>query len=58
MTKKKQELLMAKSKIADNLNKVDQSVNDWTELACKTFDFACKAQDKFKNGSIEEKRLS
>lgn len=53
---KKQALMEEKIRLHDELSKVDQHVEEWTELAAKTFDFTVNIQERFRNGSVDDKR--
>ena len=46
-----------KAKVQENLGKVDRHIDEWTELAAKTFDFAATAQERFANGDIEDRKI-
>ena len=56
-SEKRESLLEEKSKVQENLGKVDRHIDDWTELAAKTFDFAATAQERFENGDIEDRKI-
>lgn len=53
----RQKLLNEKAKVQENLGKVDRHINEWTELAAKTFDFAATAQERFASGDIEDRKI-
>ena len=55
-TAKKQELLIQKTREMEELGKVDNHINEWLDMAEKTFKFACTAQERFANGTIEDKK--
>lgn len=55
-SEKRQSLLEEKAKIQENLAKVDRHIDDWTELAAKTFDFASTAVERFEKGDVEERK--
>lgn len=52
----KRKLHIEKANIAQQLASVNTHVDDWTELAAKTFDFASTAQERFLNGTIQDKK--
>jgi len=54
---KKTSLMNEKAKVQEYLAKVDRHIDEWTELAAKTFDFAATAQEKFANGDIENRKI-
>lgn len=49
-------LIRKKSKIKSLLKKDDKQADEWIDLTAKTFDFAAKAQERFTNGSSEDKK--
>lgn len=53
----KQKLLIEKEDIQQELLKTDNLTDDWMKVAVNVFNFASKALDKWKNGTIEEKRV-
>jgi len=55
--KKKKELIKEKARLQELLNDSDKRVTDWLEKAEKVFNFAKEAKEKFKNGTLEEKRM-
>ena len=55
-SEKRKSLLEEKAKVQENLGKVDRHIDDWTELAAKTFDFASTAVERFEKGDIEERK--
>jgi site-specific DNA recombinase len=54
--KKKAELEAQKTKLNETLSSIDSHANEWTNLTIDTFNFVKTAQDKFLNGTIEEKK--
>lgn len=54
---KREELLGEKAKVQENFAKVDRHIDEWTDLAAKTFDFAATAQERFTNGDIEDRKI-
>lgn len=54
---KKASLTDEKAKVQENLGKVDRHIDEWTDLAAKTFDFASTAQERFANGDIEDRKI-
>ncbi len=54
---KKESLLVEKARAQELLSKVDKYIDEWAELAAKTFDFAATAQDRFSDGDIEERKI-
>lgn len=55
-SEKRESLLEEKAKVQENLAKVDRHIDDWSELAAKTFDFASTAIDRFEKGDVEERK--
>lgn len=53
---KKQTLEQEKQRLFEELSKIDVHVTEWTNLAIETFNFVKTAQDKFANGTIEQKK--
>ncbi len=53
----RQKLLIEKEDINQELLKTDNLTDDWMNVAVNVFNFASKALDKWKNGTIEEKRV-
>lgn len=54
--RRKQDLELEREKLADELNKLDRHVSEWSALAINTFDFVKNIKDKFQNGSIDQKK--
>ncbi len=54
--RKKTELIKEKSRLKELLNDTGDRVNKWLDVAEKTFTFAEKAEERFRNGSLEEKK--
>ncbi len=44
------------SKLESERTRMDERKSNWIEIAEKTFDFATRASERFKNGSIEDKK--
>lgn len=55
-SEKRESLLEEKAKAQENLAKIDRHIDDWSELAAKTFDFASTAIERFEDGDIEERK--
>lgn len=55
-TAKKKELETEKQRLSEELEKLDTHVSDWSSLAISTFDFIKNIQEKFSNGSIEQRK--
>ncbi len=55
-TIKKQALEEEKGVLSDKLSQIDTHVSEWTDLAIQTFDFITKVREKFKNGTIEQRK--
>lgn len=53
----RQKLLIEQEDLRQELAKTDNLTNDWMDVAVRVFNFAAKALDKWKNGTIEEKRI-
>lgn len=53
---KKQTLEMERTMLQANLMKIDKHVSDWSTLAIETFKFLQVAKDKFKTGTVEQKK--
>lgn len=53
---KKSELVKEKMHFQELLNDTDNRVNKWLERAEELFDYAEKARERFKNGTLEEKK--
>lgn len=53
----RQKLLIEQGDIRQELSKTDTLTNDWMDVAVRVFNFASRAQDRWKNGTIEEKRI-
>lgn len=54
--KQKSVLIKEKDRVYSQLSKLDQGVEEWVDLTAKTFDFAATAQDRFKYGTLEDKK--
>ncbi|HDJ30411.1 MAG TPA: hypothetical protein ENF31_00370 [bacterium] len=52
----KPKLIKEKIRLEELLNDTGDRVNKWLEVAEKTFAFVEKAKERFKNGTLEEKR--
>lgn len=53
----RQHLLIKRADIEEELKKSDSLVNDWMDIAIKTFDFASKALEVWENGNLEKRRI-
>ena len=53
--KRKASLVEEKIRLEELLNDTGHRVNNWLDIAEKTFGFACNARNKFAEGSNEEK---
>jgi len=53
---RKQELETEKQKLSDELNKLDRYVSEWSNLAINTFELVKNIKEKFRNGSIEQRK--
>ena len=53
----RQKLLIEQEDLRQELAKTDNLTNDWMDVAVRVFNFAAKALEKWKNGTIEEKRI-
>lgn len=53
---KKQELELEKERLSRTLSKIDDHVSEINSLTIETFDFIKNVQDKFKNGTIEQRK--
>lgn len=53
---KREELLVDKVKIKENIDNYDHRIDDWLELTEKAFDFISCARDAFESGGYEAKR--
>ncbi len=56
-TRKKSKLVKGRFRLHELQNDIDARVNKWVEKAEEIFNFAKTARFRFKNGSIEEKRV-
>lgn len=52
----KKEIVLEKEKIQEKMGDVDQSSQNWFDLAVDYVNFTCRLKEKFKNASPEEKR--
>jgi len=52
----KQELEAEKQKLSEELGKLDRHVNEWSELAISTFEFVQNIKQKFREGTIDQKK--
>ncbi len=52
----RQKLLIEQEDLRQELAKTDGLVNDWMDITARIFNFACKAQKKWENGTVEEKK--
>lgn len=53
----RQKLLIEQADLQQEILKTDSLANDWMNVAVRVFNFASKALDKWKNGTVEEKRI-
>ncbi len=53
---KKQTLEQEKQRLFSDLSKIDSHVTEWTNLAIETFNFIKTAQEKFANGTIDQRK--
>ena len=53
---RKQQLEQEKARLFGILSKIDNHVTEWTNLTIQTFNFVTTCQDKFENGTIEQKK--
>ncbi len=53
---KKQELELEKKRLSEELEKIDNHVSEWSNLAIQTFDLVKNIKERFTNGTIEQRK--
>lgn len=55
--KKQQKLLHDKDNAKSNLDKIDKRIDEWQELTLRTFIFCETAPERFRTGTVEDKKF-
>ncbi len=56
MFQNKRKLFLNKEKTRKLLKRIDEDLEAWTDLAIETFKFSASAQERWKNGTIQDKK--